>query len=320
MTMSPRARQGGVVVIMAILIMALATTVSAFAAWRQQLWIRQAETMTERNQADAIAKAGLDFARRVLVEMAKKYQDVTSLDQEWATRSAPPLPVENGYVKGVLDDAQGLYNLNNLVDASGTVNPDQVAVLGRLMTSLKLSPELVNAVVDWIDPDTTVTYPGGAEDMDYLGMKDPYRAANRPLQDVDELIRVKGFTADIINTLRPFVTALPNAQPTPLNVNTTRPEILAALLNIDASDAKAILEKAPFKDEPAFLLAAKGAYDNSKRQPAPLSWNLHYGNLSSYFIASVRAQFGRTQTAYTALLYRQGPAWPRLMWQKQTMN
>ena len=42
--------------------------------------------------------------------------------------------------------------------------------------------------------------------------------------EVEDLLAVKGFTPEIVNKLRPFVTVLPD--PTPVNVNTAPPEVL----------------------------------------------------------------------------------------------
>jgi len=58
-------------------------------------------------------------------------------------------------------------------------------------------------------------------------MKTPYRAANLLMQSVDELRLVRGFTPEIVEKLRPWITALP--QPTEINVNTASKDVLGAL-------------------------------------------------------------------------------------------
>jgi general secretion pathway protein K len=76
--------------------------------------------------------------------------------------------------------------------------------------------------------------------MDYLGLEPPYRAANRALTTVDGLARVKGFDAETLARLRPFVTALPQA--TQVNVNTAPADEMAAVLSVSDEQGQAIVQ------------------------------------------------------------------------------
>jgi general secretion pathway protein K len=173
-----------------------------------------------------------------------------------------------------------------------------------------LPPELASAEADWIDPDAEVTYPGGAEDMDYLALDPPYRAANRALTTVDGLARLKGFDAEAIERLRPFVTALP--QPTTLNVNTAPAEVLAAAIaDLSLDQARALVSARKvrhFKDIADF----RAHLPESVKQVN----DAVVGVASRYFLVSGHARFGRAKVGYAALLEREVIAWPRLVWQK----
>src|SRR5262249_16847316 len=77
--------------------------------------------------------------------------------------------------------------------------------------------------------------PSGAEDAYYLSLPKPYRAANAPMMQIEELYQVRGFDAATVKKLRPFVTALPPAKPgiastTTINVNTAPAEVLLPYL------------------------------------------------------------------------------------------
>jgi len=334
--------QSGVAVLVAMMIAALAASVAVMLTWRQEVWIRQAENLGDRSQADAIARAGIDFGRRVLLEDAKQNDKADTLKEDWH-RGIPPVPVENGTVSGLIDDAQGLYNLNNAVDKT------HIAQLRRLLEILNLQPDLANAVADWVDGDTETRFPGGAEDLDYLGLTEPYRAANRGFVDVEELIRLKGFDAKTVDALRPFVTALPTMQPTPINVNTAAPEVLAAVLYIDLGAAKSLAEKRdvqPFTDQSDFTNRAKPEFDAAKAAeaiksdastptptpdpskpgaaPPAASTGPQFGQdfdvQSQYFLVNARATFGRSQAAYTALVARQQQNWPTVVWSRRQID
>lgn len=223
-----RARESGVAVITAVLVVAVAASAATMMLAQQSATLDQALLVAARAQADEYAQAGVDWARGVLAEDARAGNSVDSLAEGWAQPIAA-LPVERAVVAGAIADEQGKFNLNNLVVGTHR-SDDDVAIFGRLLASLGLQPELADAVVDWIDRDGEPTGSAGAEDPYYLSLPRPYRAANRPMTQVDELYRVKGFDAAAVEKLRPFVTALPSATRTAVNANTASVEVLAAML------------------------------------------------------------------------------------------
>ncbi|ODU44226.1 MAG: hypothetical protein ABS92_09895 [Thiobacillus sp. SCN 63-374] len=294
-------------VITAILVVALVASAASFMAWQQQLWLRQVENFNAQAQSRAVVLAALQWARSVLAQDARS-NSVDHLGEGWA-QALSPLPVEGGELTGGLSDQQGLFNLNSLVRGGKTSAAD-LAAFRKLLELLRLPPGLASAVADWIDPDAEVSYPGGAEDMDYLALDPPYRAANRTLTTVDGLYRIKGFDAATVARLRAFVTALPQA--TPVNVNTAPAEVLAAAI------ADLSLDQAQ-----ALVAARKGRHfadlaDFRARLP-PTATQLNETLLSvgsRYFLVTGRARFGRAKTGCQALLEREATAWPKLVWQK----
>lgn len=304
----PGAGERGVAIITVILIVALAAGMAAFMAWQQQIWLRQVENLRDQAQAQAVARAAIDWARAVLAEDARK-NNVDHLGENWATVLVP-LPVENGRASGSIADQQGLFNLNNLV-RNGKASPPDLAVLRRLLQQLDLPADLANAAADWIDPDAEALLPGGAEDIDYLAMDPPGRSANRMMTEVGNLYRVKGYSRETVERLRPFVTALP--EPTPVNVNTAPAEVLAALFqDLTLDDAKALAEARKsgyFRDQADFR----------SRLPAAKSGQIRDNDFSvssRYFMVTASASFGRAQVGYNALLARQGDEWPVVVWKK----
>jgi general secretion pathway protein K len=300
-------RQRGMAVITAILVVALVASTASFMAWQQQLWMRQVENLNEQAQAREVVLAAIQWARSTLAQDARS-GNIDHLDESWA-RALTPLPVEGGQLAGEVRDQQGLFNLNSLVRA-GKTSASDLAVFRKLLELLQLPPDLAAAVADWIDPDTEVTYPGGAEDGDYLALDPPYRAANRVLTTVDGLYRIKGFDAATVARLRPFVTALP--QPTPINVNTAPAEVLAAViadLPLDQAEALVTARKGQhFKDIADFRARLPKAVTQVNETLLSVG--------SRYFLVSGHAGFGRAKVGCAALLEREATAWPKLVWQK----
>lgn len=301
-------RQRGVAIITAILVVALVASTSAYLAWQNQVRIHQMENMKAQAQAGLLARAAIDWGRAVLANDAAS-STVDSLSEQWAT-VVPAQEADGGKVGGYLTDQQGLFNLNNLV-WGGVAYPADVARFRRLLEVLQLPLDLANALTDWLDTDSSVSYPGGAEDVDYLAMEPSYRAANRLLIDVGELYRVKGFNSQVIERLRPFVTALPER--TSVNMNTAPREVLTAMLDsgnpADAAEIIVTRKTRPVADRQDFTTrlpkVAMFSPDNS----------LEYG--SRYFFAESHARFGAAYVRYQALLQRNGSNWPTLLWIKQ---
>ncbi|MDH5513412.1 MAG: type II secretion system minor pseudopilin GspK, partial [Gammaproteobacteria bacterium] len=171
----PALRQRGLALITAMLVVAVAATTAAYLALDQQIWQRQTENLSERAQAEVVRAGALEWAITILAKDAKESKS-DNLKEDWA-KKLPSLPVEGGLVTGEIVDAQSKFNLNNLV-SDNEPSALNIGIFQHLLKSLDIDPNLSDAVIDWIDSDTNAR-PGGAEDIDYLQTKTPYRAANQ---------------------------------------------------------------------------------------------------------------------------------------------
>lgn len=149
-----------------------------------------------------------------------------------------PLGAEGNPVIAELLDLNARFNLNNLV-AGERSNRTEVQRFERLLSTLGISGEIVEPILDWLDPDSN-TRPGGAEDDYYIRLPTPYRVANGSFARTAELLLVRGMTPDIYARLEPFVTALPGRQQ--INLNTAPPQLLQALdADVTSLDADAVV-------------------------------------------------------------------------------
>lgn len=304
-----RAKQNGLALITAMLVVAIAATTAAYLSLDQQIWSRQAQNLSDRAQAEVVRAGALEWAVTILAKDAKDSQS-DDLTENWA-KDLPPLAVEGGQVAGRIVDAQGKFNLNNLV-RGGNPSPPDSGAFRHLLQSLQINPDLTDAVIDWIDTDSNARA-AGAEDIDYLQMPTPYRAANQPLQSVEELRLVRGFTREMVEKLRPWVTVLP--QPTEINVNTAPEEVLGALFyTLPASAIDALVSDRPYTDQAK--LAAK-LQQVAAGNALPQAF---FGTKSSYFEVEVVTLFGRYQRSTQALIQRgAGAAGFRTLWLSQRL-
>lgn len=299
--------QRGAALIMALLVVALATTLATTLIWREDVWLRQVETRRDLTQARQLAIAGIDWARAVLAEDARSNR-YDHLGEPWATR-VPAMPAEGGEIGGSVSDEQARLNLNNVV-RNGQVSPPDVLIYEKLLTQLQLPPQLAAALADWLDVDDAPAVEG-AEDDYYLSLNPPYRAANRELTDIDNLLRVRGYTPEIVERLRPYVSALPGYNP--LNINTASALVISAVLHdFPASEIQQIVadrDRIPYLDIGDFR--KRLARQDLAAQPS----TERLDTKSSHFSVFIQARFGNADTAVSALLLR-GKSWPTILWRK----
>jgi len=301
------ARIRGAAIIMAMLLAALAATIAATLLWQQQRWLSTHEHRRDQVQAQALAIAGIQWARQIVHDNAPAGMPV-HLGQPWALR-LPAIPMENGSIAGYIVDAQGRINVNNLGNSS--VAASSRAALAQLFATLGLSQTLLNAITDWVDADNTLSEPGGAEDAWYLAQSPPGLAANAPIERVDELLAVRGSDAAALSRLRPFVSAI--EAPAAVNVNTAPPEVLSALVpGLDRAGALALVDK---RTQTPFV----SVFDFRARLARPdLLFDESLVDVkSAWFEVSIEARQGETLARARALLRRaaSGSEWPSVVWQ-----
>jgi general secretion pathway protein K len=297
-----------VALVTALLVVAIVTTLAASVGLNQQIWLRQVQNQQDRVQAVQVELAALNWALAVIEQDTRTSNGTDNLGEDWAV-AVPPIPVEGGLVHGAIADAQGRFNLNNLLRGT-TPSAVDMAVFRRLLTELDLDPNLTEAVIDWIDADGTAR-PGGADDMDYLRLNPPYRAANQAFSSIEELRMVAGFDAKAVAALRPFITALPIA--TPINVNTAAVEVLSAALDLPVEQLKKLIDER--RSSPVKSLSDLQTYLPSK-QPVLAAGLMDFR--SDFFEVEVQSSFGQLARASHAMVQRSGEH-AVVLWQAQQL-
>jgi general secretion pathway protein K len=275
--MTTQARQRGVALIMALILVAIVAAVAGTSLEQNDFAMRRLEADRDFVQARWVLKGGTEWARTVLAEDARS----SSLDhgkELWAS-GLPPTQIEQGTIAGKIVDEQGLFNLTNLL-RDGKPSERDIAQFRRLLASLGLRTELADAI-----------------------------AAQPPVSEIGDLYRVPGCNETVVATLKPFITVLPRR--TALNVNTAPPKVLAAVIEgLSLEEAQVLVASrlaAPLRDKDD--LRARMA------QPDLLnSQDIAVG--SSYFLVRGRAQVGKADVGMEALLERSGRGLPSIVWER----
>ena len=295
------------VAVMGVLLMAMLDDI--------RFGLRRAGNAQTVGQAQWHALGAEALARSRLQRMAREGDGRTTLAGDWNGRTLVfPLGEdggEPGLVSARVSDATACFNLNSVVQ--GAAGQWQVREAGlsqyrALLTALGFTATraaaLSDTLVDWIDSDQQPRQ-AGAEDTAYAGASPRRRTAAALLAEVSELRAMAGYDAQAYARLRPHLCALPNADLSPVNVNTLQAGdavILAMLAGnaIDLEGARRILSRRPaggwlnvvdFWNQPAL---AEAAVPNPVLQQVQLR--------SRYFSLHAEVEQGNAQAVLSALL------------------
>lgn len=176
-------------------------------------------TLVEKDQfqADQLALSGIHMAILILLEDAVK-SDVDSVQEAWAdpdklSQAVNELKLGKDTLTIKITDELSKIQVNALIREfpGNQLNATQSRVWENLLrlrfvndkTVDNRDPdEIINSIKDWLDSrdDDAISGISGAESDYYLGLDPPYVCANGPFNHIDELLNVKGVSADLLKS------------------------------------------------------------------------------------------------------------------------
>jgi general secretion pathway protein K len=255
------------------------TMLAAGFAYSMKVETKLARNANSEAELEWLGRSGVEYARWVLANsLLDPTQPYDSLDQPWATGSGwlGPTNAPIGEVQQNVHLGSGTFNWK-IIDLERKFNinsPEPVLqqVLPQALTLMGVSPSeatpIINSILDWIDLDDQ-TRPEGAETEYYQNQRPSYAAKNGPIDDITELLLIKGITPEIYygisatNYQPGYFSQQGNraGQPAPgismvpvglrdlftplsdgkININTASAEVLQLIPGVDALAAEAIV-------------------------------------------------------------------------------
>jgi general secretion pathway protein K len=228
------ARQRGLALLVAILIVALGTMIAVAVAYENAMTARRGVATYAFDQSILVAQGAEALAAFGLRQIVQSDPKEIYPGQGWDKPLGPMEVVPGVMLEASLEDLQGRFNLNNLVNQYGQPDPVMTGAFTQLLALVGLEEKWTGYIVDWIDMDGIPSTPDGAEDSVYMGQTVPYRTPNRYITSASELLALPGFGRDRYMKLAPYVTALPYG--TPINVCTASGLVLDAFLGPGHTD------------------------------------------------------------------------------------
>lgn len=250
--------QKGMALLVVLVIVALLTTLTLELAFSTLVDLRLTETFRDRTRAYYLARGGITAGRMFLQEDGNAHD---SRHERWA-QEIINYPAAEGAVSIAIEDLNGRLAINELVRQ----NNAQTFVVDRFyrffaalgIEHLADPAELTAALIDWLDEDDdpyqlirtdNLNIPVvGAENPAYQHGQSPSSCKNGPLDSIEELLLVRGFTRKVVEIAAPHLTVNGDTR---ININTASDKVLMSLDSLISKEVAATLierrEQAPIK-------------------------------------------------------------------------
>jgi general secretion pathway protein K len=318
MTTLLRSRDRGAALLLAMLILVLVATMSAGMVWIQYRGIEVESAERVRAQGEWLLNGAIDWSRLILREDARQ-GGADYIGEPWslplaetrlstflAGATADNSSQQNAdagpdaFLSGQITDAQGLYNLQTLMQ-TGLSKPQILANIQgfeRLCTAVGVPTDVADTIANGLQMT--------ASTLDNIDEQDPTTKADNnvlaPPRPAD--LAWYGVDPKYVKMLEPFVDILPST--VNVNANTASVEVLMATVpGLNRGDAQRILavrQATPFKQQADIAAALPPALAASAS-----SSNFYNLNVtSSYFEVVGQLRYEQHVIRERALIQRAG--------------
>ncbi|MBK8452214.1 MAG: type II secretion system minor pseudopilin GspK [Thiofilum sp.] len=253
----PHAQQG-IALLTALLVMAIAVMVAAAVISTQHYDVKIQTNIQQLERAYQYT-SGIEQMAGLWLQRDLKLNQTDSLLDTWAT-TLPEMPIKDGETvigsfSGKMEDLQGLFNLNTLLDDKGNQTDLGQTLFDKLIKAQTLPAHFRLSVTDWMDKDSATQHANSAEADFYMTSKPAYFAANQPFADPSELFLVRldslapEETRKKLDELLKISSALPSKAFTKININTAPEALLQILVPNDVQMIVATRQNQPYDQD-----------------------------------------------------------------------
>lgn len=354
-----RSADQGVALIIVLLTLFTLGAMAAIFAYSMKVETRLAMNTQNTTELEWLGRSGVEVAKWILYQQDRigSQRGFHALNQFWAGGPGPieaednpfagvslrDIEIGEGRVSLDIEDTERLLNINTVVRTPMLLD----YALSRAGADATDSAIITSALIDWMDPDDFPQAANGAESEYYLGLDPPYRAKNGPIDDIRELLLIRGVTPALFwgpnhrtttfgeeswrtpsfglrsgdetvpVGLVSIFGALSNGK---VNINTARPEVIALLLGGNESLAREVVKIRAGPD------GLDGTEDDQPARgggeiprllgPADPAFQQMFTVLSSTFSIRVTAHLGPARRTFHAVIRRGGRDFQTLLFRE----
>ena len=328
---SKSSKTGVALIMVMVAIFALSVLVGAF-AYAMKVETKLAQTANNGETLIWLGRSGVEQAKAILAQVNCRYE---ARNQKWAGGSGSECETNGAFTDLPMDNVplgEGTFSIK-ITDLESKININSAseALIRNAIESIGLSQGeaamVQDGILDWMDPNpnSNIKRPNGAKTDFYQSLEPPYNAKNGPVDDISELLLIRGVTQDIfwgpastnhseayfqrLNQPRRGAIQQPlysagledifTTMGGPVNVNTASREVLLAIPGINETIADQIIQN---RSEAPFINVGE-----TINAGAPPAIGQYCGVNSRTFAVQVNAEVGGTRRTFYAVVGRAGP-------------
>lgn len=202
-----KSRAGFALILVMLTIITLTALVASLAI-SMNTEVRLARNSDYDMEMQWMGRSGIELAEFALANKCAAQQGIDALDQFWAGGTSPcsndipqislkNVPLGHGQISVTITDMERKWDINLVANA----RQPQLDVLQKAMaevgvTDASLSSTISDSILDWCSPSETARFSGAKDDY-YTHLNPPYYCKNGPIDDLNELLLIKGMTPEI---------------------------------------------------------------------------------------------------------------------------
>jgi general secretion pathway protein K len=190
-----------------VVIFALTVIVAAF-AYSMSVEMRLAQISDYDIELEWMGRSGIELARYALANKCPDQKDIDALNQFWAGGTAPctndiaqfslkDFAIGHGRISVTITDMERKFDINQVANSRAP----QMEILQKALTEAGVtdptqSSTIAESILDWINPGPDARI-NGAKDEYYSRQNPPYYCKGGPIEDINELLLIRGITPEI---------------------------------------------------------------------------------------------------------------------------
>lgn len=199
-------RAGFALILVMLTIIALTALVASFAL-SMNTEVRLARNADYDTELEWAGRSGVELACFQLANKCPEQKGIDALNQAWAGGTSPcsndvpqiglSVDLNRCHVTVKITDMERKWDINLVA------NPrvPETEVLQKALTEIGVTDQnqaetIEDSIIDWCSPDNPARF-NGAKDDYYMHQNPPYYCKNGPVDDLSELLLVKGVTPEI---------------------------------------------------------------------------------------------------------------------------
>jgi general secretion pathway protein K len=205
-----RNQECGIALIIVLIAMTVLGILAAGFAYSMKVETKLAQNANSESELIWLGRSGVEYARYILAQqLAQGCEPYDSLNQVWAGGSGgvcssnsvlanvslKDYQLGDGRFSLTITDLERKFNVNILPE------PERERAVEQALRLVGVDPgdlsAITGSILDWIDPDNNTHMGGGTESDYYQSLNPPYYAKNKPVDDLSELLLVRGVTPEI---------------------------------------------------------------------------------------------------------------------------